>query len=140
MGLPQFDLSTYSSQLFWLIVCLTVLFVFVKRVFAPRLMDILETRERRIQGDLEKAQKMVKSAQEIQHNYDSQLEQNRVQARQQRATQLAEFAKKRQERLDRQQKAFQRKRVLIEKGGFVSLPEVESFAEILLNEEQSSHA
>lgn len=140
MGLPQFDFSTYSSQVFWLIVCLATLFVFVKRVFVPRLADILDMRDRRIQGDFEKAQQMVRAAQGIQSEYNEQIERNRTQARQQRERQLEEFAKKRQERVDRQQKGFQRKRALVEKGSLLSLPDVENFTEILLKKDPEWHA
>lgn len=137
MGFPQFDVSTYPSQIFWLLVCSVVLSVFVKVVFLPRLGAILDTRNKRIQGDLEKAKEITETTQKKQSEYDDQLEQNRMRARHQRDEQMQEFSQRRQERLDRQMKNFVRKRALLEKGGFFELPPMKNFVTVLLGENKS---
>ncbi|MDR2458580.1 MAG: hypothetical protein LBD43_00580 [Holosporales bacterium] len=43
--LPQLDSSSYISQLFWLGVCLSVLFIFLKRRVIPRINSILSKRD-----------------------------------------------------------------------------------------------
>jgi F0F1-type ATP synthase membrane subunit b/b' len=43
--LPQLDSSFYSSQLFWLIICLLVLVILFKRRFIPRIDALLAKRE-----------------------------------------------------------------------------------------------
>ncbi|MBT7451768.1 MAG: F0F1 ATP synthase subunit B', partial [Rhodospirillaceae bacterium] len=44
--MPQFDPSTFSSQLFWLLICFVVLYWVISKFAIPRIGDILEQRER----------------------------------------------------------------------------------------------
>jgi F-type H+-transporting ATPase subunit b len=41
---PQFELSTYSSQIFWLLICFGIFFSYVKFFFLPKLDGILSKR------------------------------------------------------------------------------------------------
>ena len=43
--MPQLDFSTYTSQVFWLIVTFSILFLLVWRVIAPKVTDALEARQ-----------------------------------------------------------------------------------------------
>ncbi|MBE1236448.1 F0F1 ATP synthase subunit B' [Phaeovibrio sulfidiphilus] len=57
--MPQFeDIASFPSQLFWLLVCLVVLFVVVSRFAIPRLADIMEKRQKMIDDDLEQAERL----------------------------------------------------------------------------------
>jgi F0F1-type ATP synthase membrane subunit b/b' len=47
--MPQFDVSFYSSQLFWLIVCLLTLVYCFKRIFVPRMDTTLSKRDEHIE-------------------------------------------------------------------------------------------
>lgn len=42
--MPQFDASTYSSQIFWLMFCILFLIVFLKKILLPRIDHIFQTR------------------------------------------------------------------------------------------------
>ncbi len=42
--MPQFELSTYSSQIFWLLICFGIFFSYVKFFFLPKLDGILSKR------------------------------------------------------------------------------------------------
>ena len=53
--MPQFDFSTFPSQIFWLAVCFTVLFVLLNKMVVPKVDDILTERQKRIDDDLSKA-------------------------------------------------------------------------------------
>jgi len=57
--MPQFDPSTFSPQIFWLIVCFGFLFTLMAWVLVPRLSKVIETREKRIQEDLARAQDLL---------------------------------------------------------------------------------
>ena len=48
-AVPQFDFSTYSSQIFWLLVCFGIFFAYVKFYFLPKLEGILNKRNKEIQ-------------------------------------------------------------------------------------------
>ena len=52
---PQFDPSTFTPQLFWLAVTFGVLFFAMWRFALPRLSNIMEARQQRIDADLDKA-------------------------------------------------------------------------------------
>ncbi len=54
-GLPQFDFSVWPTQLFWLIVAFAVLYYVMAQVALPRVAEVLETRQSRIEQDLERA-------------------------------------------------------------------------------------
>ena len=45
---PQFNFSTYSSQIFWLLLCFGVFFSYIKFYFLPKLEGILKTRNEEI--------------------------------------------------------------------------------------------
>ena len=60
--MPQFDPASFSSQLFWLAVCFSLLFVLVTFVLLPRVEAALAFRERAIKADLHAAQEAQKAA------------------------------------------------------------------------------
>lgn len=55
VGMPQFDSSTFASQVFWLVVILGVFFLALRNVALPRIGGALEERQRKIDDDLDKA-------------------------------------------------------------------------------------
>jgi F-type H+-transporting ATPase subunit b len=42
--MPQFDTSTYSSQIFWLFFCIFFLIFFLKKILLPRIENIFQMR------------------------------------------------------------------------------------------------
>jgi F-type H+-transporting ATPase subunit b len=57
-SLPQLDTSTFSSQIFWLAVTFSVLFILMWKVALPRVSDVVESREQKIRADLERAEQL----------------------------------------------------------------------------------
>ena len=49
--MPQFDVSTYPSQIFWLVICFVFLCSVMAVYLVPRLVSSLEAREQRRQQD-----------------------------------------------------------------------------------------
>ncbi|NKD78000.1 F0F1 ATP synthase subunit B' [Haematospirillum sp. H1815] len=56
--MPQFDPSTFASQLFWLAVTFMLLYVLVSRYAIPRLGEIMEQRQRTVEDDLDRAKQL----------------------------------------------------------------------------------
>lgn len=54
-GLPQFDSSSFASQLFWLVLTFVFLYVYFSKVALPKLGQVLEERRDKIANDLDKA-------------------------------------------------------------------------------------
>lgn len=64
--MPQFDFSTYSSQIFWFGLCFAVLYFFVSKIILPRIRDIQKERKSVIDSDISEAestQETIKSLQ-----------------------------------------------------------------------------
>ena len=64
-GLPQLDLSTYPSLMFWSIVSLLLGFILMKYLVTPNIKSILNSRETNIQNDLVKAKTSNQEAEKI---------------------------------------------------------------------------
>ncbi|MBL8558282.1 MAG: ATPase [Hyphomonadaceae bacterium] len=52
---PPFDASLFPHQLIWFAITFLVLYYFMSRVALPRVAEVLETRAKTIQGDLDTA-------------------------------------------------------------------------------------
>lgn len=85
-GLPQLDVSTWPSQLFWLVVLFGLGYLVMAKVVTPRIGAVLEERRDTINSDLEKARNASIDAARTRANYESDLEKARSEA--------AEYAKK----------------------------------------------
>ena len=64
-GLPQLDLNTYPSLMFWSIVSLILGFILMKYLVTPNIKSILNSRETNIQNDLVKAKTSNQEAEKI---------------------------------------------------------------------------
>lgn len=71
--MPQLDPSLFATQLFWLFVTFLVLFLIAWKAALPRIADVLNARQNRIDGDLEKAQALKTEAEEVLANYEKSL-------------------------------------------------------------------
>ena len=71
--LPQLDIHTYPSQIFWLIVAFIVLYFLVAKIAVPRISEVLGEREERIADDLDKAETLRKEAERVRAEYEKAL-------------------------------------------------------------------
>ncbi len=78
--MPQLNPEFFVSQLFWLVVTFSFLFVFLWRVSLPRIGSVLEKRERKISEDLTAAKELQAEASKIQETIENQLKQARADA------------------------------------------------------------
>ena len=78
--MPQLNPEFFVSQLFWLVVTFSFLFVFLWRVSLPRIGNVLEKRERKISEDLSAAKELQAEASKIQETIENQLKQTRADA------------------------------------------------------------
>jgi F-type H+-transporting ATPase subunit b len=78
--MPQLDLSTFPSQLFWLAVTFGLLYLLMSWVALPRVSAVIVARRASIEGDLERAAKMKAEAEAIMAAYERSLADARAQA------------------------------------------------------------
>ena len=79
-GLPQLDITTWPSQIFWLIVLFAIGYVIMSRIVTPRIGTVLEERRKRLDGDLAKAREASDDAAKIRAGYEETLETARSEA------------------------------------------------------------
>ena len=72
-GLPQLNIDTFGSQIFWLIVALLVLYWLMSKMALPRIGSVLEERADAIAGDLDRAEELKRKAQEAEVAYKQAL-------------------------------------------------------------------
>ena len=78
--LPQLDIETYASQIFWLTVTFLVLYFLVAKIAMPRIAEVLEGRQERIEDDLDKAETLKKEAYLVRVEYEKALSSAREEA------------------------------------------------------------
>lgn len=69
-GLPQLDPGHYTSQVIWLVISFLLLYVLMWRVALPRVSRVLEERQDRIEGNLERAESIKGEAEIAAEAYD----------------------------------------------------------------------
>ena len=67
-GLPQLDLNTYPSLIFWSVVSLFIGYLLMKYFVTPNIKSILNNRETNIQNDLVKAKTSTQETEKIKEN------------------------------------------------------------------------
>lgn len=72
-GLPQLDTSTYSSQLVWLAITFIALYLLMSRIALPRIGDVLEERQNKIDDHLAKAEELNAQAEAAREAYEASL-------------------------------------------------------------------
>ena len=55
-GMPQFNAKSYNSQLFWLLLTFTILYLSITYIILPRVRENIRLRKNKIANDLERAE------------------------------------------------------------------------------------
>lgn len=79
-GLPQLDHTTYSSQVVWLVITFAVLYVLMAKVALPRIGEVLEERQNKIDDTLAKAEELKAQADAAREAYETSLANARTKA------------------------------------------------------------
>ncbi|MBC8270315.1 MAG: F0F1 ATP synthase subunit B' [Rhodospirillaceae bacterium] len=81
-GLPQLDVSTFPPQLIWLGLTFVVLYVTMSRIALPKISQVLEERQHRIDDNLKKAETLKEEAEAAAQAYEAALAKARSKAHQ----------------------------------------------------------
>jgi F-type H+-transporting ATPase subunit b len=71
--MPQLDISTFPTQLVWLLISFVALYAVLSLVAIPRIGTVIEERQRRIDGDLEKAAALKAEAEAAMAAYEKAM-------------------------------------------------------------------
>lgn len=79
-GLPQLEISTFPPQLIWLGLTFLVLYITMSRVALPRISQVLEERQHKIDDNLKKAETFKGEAEAAAQAYEAAVAAARAQA------------------------------------------------------------
>jgi F-type H+-transporting ATPase subunit b len=100
-GLPQLDTKNFAPQLIWLAISFVILYLLMARVALPRVVEVLEDRQRRIDENLKKAEVLKADAEAVAEAYQKAIAEARATAqaavREVRETAAAEAARRQAE-------------------------------------------
>ena len=77
---PPFDKETFPSQLFWLAICFVLLYLITARLVQPRVGGIMDSRKKRISGDLAEASRFKGESEQALAAYEKALADARTRA------------------------------------------------------------
>jgi len=78
--MPQFNIDTFLPQLVWLAITFTFLYVIMARHALPRVAEILEERQSRMDDDLELAESHKAESEQLEADYDKLIAEARAEA------------------------------------------------------------
>jgi F-type H+-transporting ATPase subunit b len=79
--MPQLDPTAFASQVFWLVITFSVLYLVMARAALPRIAALLESREQQISDNLNKARELQKQAEYVEAENNRLQHQTREKAR-----------------------------------------------------------
>jgi len=98
--MPQLDFSTFSSQVFWLIISFALMLTIMRFLVVPRISSIIDQRNRHIENYIRKAEKLQEQALSSLNKYNAAIEQAKFLAEgksKEAEAELTEFIKNKSE-------------------------------------------
>ena len=80
-GMPQLDPEFWASQVFWLILIFSILYLIIWKIFLPKITYSIENRKSQIVNDLDEAQKIKESAEKKLEEYNKIIESSKQEAK-----------------------------------------------------------
>jgi F-type H+-transporting ATPase subunit b len=78
--MPQLEFSDFVPQLFWLAVTFILLYLLMSRLALPRIASVIAERDRQIEADLTRAERLKTEADETLRSYEAALAEARGEA------------------------------------------------------------
>jgi len=69
--MPQLDVSTFATQVFWLVITFTTLFIIMWKIAIPKITGVLEARQNKIDDNLNRAEAIKKEAEAAIEAYEA---------------------------------------------------------------------
>jgi len=79
--MPQLDIGTYPSQVFWLLLSFGALYLFVQRVLVPQFSRLAQQRDQQVEGNRRTADQILGEIDQLQRQMDAALQDARREAK-----------------------------------------------------------
>ena len=80
-GMPQLNPEFWASQIFWLILIFSSLYVLIWKIFLPKITNSIENRKSRILNDLNETQRLKENAEKKLKEYNKIIEDSKKEAK-----------------------------------------------------------
>jgi len=80
-GMPQLNPEFWASQIFWLILIFSSLYIIMWKIFLPKISDSIENRKSRVVGDLNETQKLKENAEKKLREYNKIIDDTKKEAK-----------------------------------------------------------
>jgi len=71
--MPHLDVSTFPSQIFWLIICVLTMYFIMNTFIVPKIGKTIDERNSKIEGNIQIAEEFKNQAANIQNEYETKL-------------------------------------------------------------------
>ena len=68
--MPQLEITTYPSQIFWLVISFLLLYLIMSRIIIPRISSVIKSRETEIKNNIHISEQMYKDTEIINNEYE----------------------------------------------------------------------
>jgi len=68
--MPQLEITTYPSQIFWLVVSFLILYLIMSRIIIPKISSVIKNRESEIKNNIHISEQMYKDTEIINNEYE----------------------------------------------------------------------
>ena len=101
-GMPQLNPEFWASQIFWLVLIFSFLYLVIWKIFLPKITYTLENRKSKVVNDLNEAEKLKENAEKKLKEYNEIIEKTKKEAKK-----IIEDSKKKLDRdIDRKKQKF----------------------------------
>lgn len=81
VGMPQLNTEFWASQIFWLVIIFSILYLIIWKIFLPKITFSIENRKSRLVNDLNEAEKLKESAEKKLKEYNKIIEDSKKDAK-----------------------------------------------------------
>jgi len=68
--MPQLEITTYPSQIFWLVVSFVILYLIMSRFIIPKISSVIKSRESEIKNNIHISEQMYRDTEIINNEYE----------------------------------------------------------------------
>ena len=68
--MPQLEITTYPSQIFWLVVSFIILYLIMSRVIIPKISSVIKSRDSEIKNNIHISEQVYKDTEIINNEYE----------------------------------------------------------------------